>query len=354
MYVRITFVVLDTFWLIFLGRYVSTTVILYVYIGDVADAGGVFTFYIPVPARHVVSTVMLTSKTTIDPHVRIPFPKVLQILSLEVKMNSSTIYTRTRKWTFSITTPFIPTYVISSLSLVSDPARMYNDRVKGRRILLENPARNSRAEKELDRKRTMRRKECEKKKLGGVISKKKAKEMGIWKLDEEQAKWVLVCWSFDFFFFSHWLSFQDTIFSFRFINCGWDTRLNCSGCSRGHLSRYQRRLLRMRCQGRLECTPSSWKRISMGLSWQVSTWGLISNSLPLHVMITVVLSKKTHALLGYLGLWYTRPNIRSRLSQKTINSKVNPMTVAWRWTFSSLVWRQTLLLANNNHISSSC
>ena len=65
---------------------------------------------------------------------------------------------------------------------------MYNDRVKGRQLLLENPARNSRAKKELDRKRAMRRKEREKKKLGGVISKKKAKEMGIWKLDEEQAK----------------------------------------------------------------------------------------------------------------------------------------------------------------------
>jgi ribonuclease P protein subunit POP4 len=67
---------------------------------------------------------------------------------------------------------------------------MYNARVKGRQILLENSARESRAKKALDEKRAKRRKEREKKK-SGVISKKKAKQMGLWKLDESQAKYFI-------------------------------------------------------------------------------------------------------------------------------------------------------------------
>jgi len=73
---------------------------------------------------------------------------------------------------------------MSNLTLSSDPAGMYNTRVKGRQVLLENPTRESRAKKELDEKRTEKRKEREKKK-SGVLSKKK---VGLWKLDETQAK----------------------------------------------------------------------------------------------------------------------------------------------------------------------
>lgn len=91
------------------------------------------------------------------------------------------------RWTFSTTAPFIPTYVMSNLSLSSDPAGMYNTRVKGRHVLLENPTRESRAKKELDEKRAKQRKEREEKK-SGVLSKKKNREMGLWKLDEAQAK----------------------------------------------------------------------------------------------------------------------------------------------------------------------
>jgi len=64
---------------------------------------------------------------------------------------------------------------------------MYNTRVKGRQILLENPARDSRAKKELEEKRAKRKKEKERKKLG-IIGKREAKEKGVWKFDESQAK----------------------------------------------------------------------------------------------------------------------------------------------------------------------
>ncbi|KAJ3511756.1 hypothetical protein NLJ89_g3908 [Agrocybe chaxingu] len=67
---------------------------------------------------------------------------------------------------------------------------MYNNRVKGRQILLENPARESKAKKELDRKREIRKKARERKKLG-IIGKREAKEKGVWKFDESQAKFRL-------------------------------------------------------------------------------------------------------------------------------------------------------------------
>lgn len=66
---------------------------------------------------------------------------------------------------------------------------MYAARVKGRQILLENPARESRAMKELDEKRIRKKRDKEKKKLG-IIGKREAKEKGIWKFDEAQARFV--------------------------------------------------------------------------------------------------------------------------------------------------------------------
>lgn len=61
---------------------------------------------------------------------------------------------------------------------------MYNTRVKGRQIFLENPARDSRKRKEWIEKR---RKEKERKKPG-VMGRKVAMERGIWKLDRSQTK----------------------------------------------------------------------------------------------------------------------------------------------------------------------
>jgi len=67
---------------------------------------------------------------------------------------------------------------------------MYNTRVKGRQLLLENPARESRAKKEREAKRAAKRQEKERKNLG-VIGKKEAREKGVWKFDESQAKFHL-------------------------------------------------------------------------------------------------------------------------------------------------------------------
>jgi len=67
---------------------------------------------------------------------------------------------------------------------------MYASRVKGRQILLENPARESRAMKELEKKRLRKKRDKEKKKLG-IIGKREAKQKSIWKFDQAQAKFDL-------------------------------------------------------------------------------------------------------------------------------------------------------------------
>ncbi|KAF9467540.1 Rof/RNase P-like protein [Collybia nuda] len=67
---------------------------------------------------------------------------------------------------------------------------MYATRIKGRHILLENPARESRAKKELTEKRARQKALKDKKKLGG-IGKREAKEKGVWTFDKAQAKFDL-------------------------------------------------------------------------------------------------------------------------------------------------------------------
>jgi ribonuclease P protein subunit POP4 len=91
----------------------------------------------------------------------------------------------------NLSNPFTPTYVTSNLSLSSDPTGMYVSRVKGRQIPLKNPARESRAMKELEKKRMRKRRDKEKKNLG-IIGKREAKEKGVWTFDKAQAKFVLL------------------------------------------------------------------------------------------------------------------------------------------------------------------
>jgi len=54
-------------------------------------------------------------------------------------------------------------------------------------MLLENPARASKAKKELEEKRARQKAQREKKKRG-LIGKREANGKGVWKLDESQAK----------------------------------------------------------------------------------------------------------------------------------------------------------------------
>ncbi|TFK61704.1 hypothetical protein BDN72DRAFT_736118, partial [Pluteus cervinus] len=67
---------------------------------------------------------------------------------------------------------------------------IYTSRIKGRQIMLGNPAKESRTKNLLDEKKARRNAQKEKKKTG-VIGKKEAKLKGVWKLDEAQAKWAL-------------------------------------------------------------------------------------------------------------------------------------------------------------------
>lgn len=72
-----------------------------------------------------------------------------------------------------------------------DPKALYESRVKGRSVLLENPVRESRVKKERDEKKARRAKEKAQKQLG-VIGRKEAKLRGLWELEEEQKKFVML------------------------------------------------------------------------------------------------------------------------------------------------------------------
>ena len=77
--------------------------------------------------------------------------------------------------------PFVFQYVQASLTQSSDPAGIYASRIRGRQIMLENPARDSNAKRERDAKRAKRVAEKKRKQLG-IPSLRKMSEKGVWKL----------------------------------------------------------------------------------------------------------------------------------------------------------------------------
>lgn len=83
------------------------------------------------------------------------------------------------------TNPFTPAYV-QKILVHPNPASVYASRVKGRHILLENPARESKAKQERDgrRKRHAEQARNTVKGEGG----RPAAEKGVWKFDKRQAK----------------------------------------------------------------------------------------------------------------------------------------------------------------------
>ncbi|KAK7462736.1 RNase P/RNase MRP complex subunit [Stygiomarasmius scandens] len=88
--------------------------------------------------------------------------------------------------------PFTPCFVTSSASQSSDPAKIYAERVRGRKILLENPAKASRRSKEKEEKQKRRKEAKEKREKNKFILKRKeAKVKGIWRLEKEQARFEL-------------------------------------------------------------------------------------------------------------------------------------------------------------------
>ncbi|KAG5637502.1 hypothetical protein H0H81_004328 [Sphagnurus paluster] len=99
-------------------------------------------------------------------------------------------FIKNKRAKFSSNAPFTPTYVTSLLTQTADPTGMYASRIQGRKMLLDNPARESSAKKEVDEKRA-RQKAQKERKRNGKIGKREAKEKGLWRFDKTQAKFNL-------------------------------------------------------------------------------------------------------------------------------------------------------------------
>ncbi|KDQ19292.1 hypothetical protein BOTBODRAFT_170408 [Botryobasidium botryosum FD-172 SS1] len=93
------------------------------------------------------------------------------------------------KLKFTLSDPFVPTFLQSALPpSVRDPAQVYASGVKGKQILLENPARESRTKKLNDEKKVRRAKHEERKRTG-VLGRTAAKRMGLWNLERDVVKY---------------------------------------------------------------------------------------------------------------------------------------------------------------------
>ncbi|TFY57749.1 hypothetical protein EVG20_g8421 [Dentipellis fragilis] len=92
--------------------------------------------------------------------------------------------------TFTSALPFTPRYVQNNLAGVPDPATTYQERVRKRQIMLENPQKASR--ERLEREANQSRKQAAKaaRRLG-VMNRKEATEKGLWKLKKEETKYEL-------------------------------------------------------------------------------------------------------------------------------------------------------------------
>ncbi|KAJ6492795.1 Rof/RNase P-like protein [Mycena vitilis] len=88
--------------------------------------------------------------------------------------------------------PFTPKYVQSVVTQAPNPAEIYATRVKGRMLLLDNAAKESRIRKEQNAKKAKEREAKERKKLG-VLGRRQGttRELGLWGFDESQAKFAL-------------------------------------------------------------------------------------------------------------------------------------------------------------------
>lgn len=84
-------------------------------------------------------------------------------------------------------TPFTPTYVKHHILRSADPAQTYASRVKGRQILLENPAGPSRTKRLCEEKKA-RRLSDKAKKASGVSSSRDVRRTSFWKLRKQETK----------------------------------------------------------------------------------------------------------------------------------------------------------------------
>ncbi|KLO17369.1 RNase P subunit p29-like protein [Schizopora paradoxa] len=90
---------------------------------------------------------------------------------------------------FTSKSPFTPQFVETQLQKSSnlDPKALYENRVKGKHLILET---STRSRKENEERQLQRAKERERKKLGGM-GRKEAAFTGMWKLEKEQTKYRL-------------------------------------------------------------------------------------------------------------------------------------------------------------------
>lgn len=86
-------------------------------------------------------------------------------------------------------TPFVPQYVKDNVLRSADAAQLYQSRVRGRQILLENPVREIKVRKERE-ERKARRAAANKRSDAGVIANSTAQRKGLWKASAEKHKFV--------------------------------------------------------------------------------------------------------------------------------------------------------------------
>ncbi|KAH9842811.1 RNase P/MRP, p29 subunit [Rhodofomes roseus] len=105
------------------------------------------------------------------------------------------IYTETRPITtqrvkLNSTTPFTPTYVKDHVLRSANPIQTYASRVKGRQILLENPAGTSRT-KRLREDKKARRLSDKAKKATGAAPRRDVRQASFWRLKQQETKFQL-------------------------------------------------------------------------------------------------------------------------------------------------------------------
>ncbi|KAK0210871.1 RNase P subunit p29-like protein [Desarmillaria ectypa] len=105
-------------------------------------------------------------------------------IDLYKDLASSTKNTRLK---LSSASPFTPTFITSSVPQSSDPVDIYATRVHGRKVVLENPVKESREKKDRLERKAKRKAHKEQKRLG-VVGRREAREKAMWRLDEHQAK----------------------------------------------------------------------------------------------------------------------------------------------------------------------
>ncbi|KZT57639.1 hypothetical protein CALCODRAFT_469457 [Calocera cornea HHB12733] len=90
----------------------------------------------------------------------------------------------------SSSSPFIPQYLEATLPLHPNPTHVYNTRLRGKQIILDNPLRESRSA-QLKQERAVKREKEKQRRERGMMGRREAKRLGVWELRKEDAKWSL-------------------------------------------------------------------------------------------------------------------------------------------------------------------